>query len=72
MSDSAVLVEKGEPAAQGKQRQLAFYGKLLYFTLKENCNKPETTTEAIKNGWLYSGKILAESQGRGGIEPEIN
>ena len=67
--DAAVLEEKSEPAAQAELAQVAFSGKLPYFTVKEYSNRPDAMAEAMQDCRFYSGKILAESQDSGGIGP---
>lgn len=56
--DSQILNDDGEPAAEGEPGQVAFRGKLPHLILKEYFNKPEATTEALKDGWFHSGDIV--------------
>ena len=64
MSEEAAQL--GDPLQTG---QLAFCGKWPYFTLNKYYKKLEAAAKAMKNGRLYSEKILTENQDLGAIGP---
>ncbi|MBT3224828.1 MAG: AMP-binding protein [Deltaproteobacteria bacterium] len=60
LQEIAILGDNGQPVSSGSPGQLVIRPKLPSLILKEYFNKPDATSEALKDEWYYSGDIIVQ------------